>query len=1208
MLDALRHLFTNLDIQEDPYVIMLKNDPSPHSSALLQDTLRSHKTHCQDLIGNFYRKAENIHRELGIKAVEYFIQCCVEKLVVSEVVDDFDLTEKKYIKKLLTHLNAPTAAEELIQDGPHLSPKVRCLINFLKDANNAEFTGLVFVQTRASVAVLSHLLSNHVSTRGVFKVSTFVGSSSIVKRKFNIGELLDVKFQKQTLDDLRQGRKNLVVTTSALEEGIDVSACNHVICFEKPPNFKSFIQRRGRARKRESMFTMMFEEGDDVALTSTWRDLETEMMKTYMDDMRHLQEIDAIESQENCYREFIVKSTGYFKSFNCIIALTYIASAKLTLDDAVAHLHHFCATLPTSQYTDLRPMFIFSGGPPDGKRKVIRAKVLLPNSVDASIREACSRSQWLTEKLAKREAAFEAYIALFHAGLVNENLLPLRYDEEIIEATSTIDKRPSLVQVPAQMSFWSNLIAPKWATTPELYKSRITIYCEEMVMMQILMILPLPFPRSKFSENTCYELGWNASISLTAKLDAASSEVNCPQRMSNYARITELLLGSVYRSRFKDGKNDFVCLFGPADTEDFQKWLETNSGATPAHALSYDNVNGLQIGLIRNFAESGVAYTYDGIENRQAESQSDGSHIKDERYLRAIRLTKKADFTRRFSSGADLPDAHADFLPVSGCEIENLPFGFSRFGLLVPLIMHQLNIHAVAESLCSSLLPSLEIEDMSLIIMATSTPAAHEKNNYQRLEFIGDSLLKYFTSLTLMAQHLNWHEGVLSGKKDHVVSNGNLSLSACRVGLPKYIQSTQFASKKWRPPYVSDLLQKPEETREMSTKTLADVVEALIGAAYLDGAEAKTLACLTVFLPEISWVPLSQHHRNLCKSYELDVKFPPNFTYVEELINHTFHRKPLLVEALTHPSHQGPNSSASYQRLEFLGDSILDNIVVRGAYVHQPPVPTPSLHLIRIALVNASFLAFLCLSLSASHARTEIVSEPGHPIITVQTNVSHHLWEYMRHTSSAIPISQQACFATYKLLQGPIVEALWQGKEYPWVLLARLDAPKYFSDIIESLLGAIYIDTSGSLTACEAFLDRLGIMTYLRRIVCEDVALLHPKEKLGQLADTETVKYTRHRETKGERDTVNEEAREDTTEKDFKDEPGSWTCIVTVGEREIVQVRDGINILEVETRAAAEAVRILEMEGRRLKGNIDDRIETNVCSTSTKGNERQEFG
>lgn len=371
-LDALRLLHINIDIHEDPYVIMLKNDPSTHSSTLLRDVLRSRKTHCQQLIGNFYAKAENIYRELGTWAAEYFIESCKEKLVANEVVSDFELTEKLYIKKLFAHLNAPsTAGELMIQDGPHLSPKVRCLINFLKDENNADFTGLVFVQTRASVAVLSHLLSTHISTRNLFKVSTFVGSSGFVGRKFNIGELLDVKFQKHTLDDLRHGRKNLVIATSALEEGIDVSACNHVICFEKPPNFKSFIQRRGRARKKKSRFIMMFEEGDDVALTSTWQDLEAEMMKTYMDDMRILQEIHAMESQEDDYKDFVVKSSGYFNSSGCRIALTHrelvqnLHSTMLSRISITSALHYLkVSTQISGPFLHFRVVLQTAGGKP----------------------------------------------------------------------------------------------------------------------------------------------------------------------------------------------------------------------------------------------------------------------------------------------------------------------------------------------------------------------------------------------------------------------------------------------------------------------------------------------------------------------------------------------------------------------------------------------------------------------------------------------------------------------------------------------------------------------------------------------------------------------------------------------------------------------------------------------------------------------------
>ena len=44
----------------------------------------------------------------------------------------------------------------------------------------------------------------------------------------------------------------------------------------------------------------------------------------------------------------------------------------------------------------------------------------------------------------------------------------------------------------------------------------------------------------------------------------------------------------------------------------------------------------------------------------------------------------------------------------------------------------------------------------------------------------------------------------------------------------------------------------------MSTKTLADVVEALIGAAYLSGGLPKAATCLKIFLPEVPWYVFSE--------------------------------------------------------------------------------------------------------------------------------------------------------------------------------------------------------------------------------------------------------------------------------------------------------------------------------------------------------------
>ena len=130
----------------------------------------------------------------------------------------------------------------------------------------------------------------------------------------------------------------------------------------------------------------------------------------------------------------------------------------------------------------------------------------------------------------------------------------------------------------------------------------------------------------------------------------------------------------------------------------------------------------------------------------------------------------------------------------------------------------------------------------------------------------------------------------------------------------------------------------------------------------------------------------------------------------------------------------------------------------------------------------------------------------------------------------------------------------------------------------------------GSWAESTAFLERLGLIRYLKRVLeTKDLALLHPKEELGkpshlvfqdpnpalmiydtdallsvgQLADREKVDYTV---------TV------------IKDDEGRnrLSCKVCVGEREVVEVRNGLTRMEVETRAADEACRVLRGEGRRV--------------------------
>ena len=199
---------------------------------------------------------------------------------------------------------------EIANKFPSISSKVQTLVNFLAAEQSSTFSGLIFVRTRAEVAVLSSLLTMHAP---VFDISTFVGASGFSGRKGDIGELIDLKNQKDTLKDLRQGKKNLVVTTNALEEGIDVSRCSIIICFDTPPNLKSFIQRRGRARKSDSKYVMMFEQGPKSETLATWTELEAEMKQLYEDEKRQLKDIallEDLEEEDSGDQILFVKETG----------------------------------------------------------------------------------------------------------------------------------------------------------------------------------------------------------------------------------------------------------------------------------------------------------------------------------------------------------------------------------------------------------------------------------------------------------------------------------------------------------------------------------------------------------------------------------------------------------------------------------------------------------------------------------------------------------------------------------------------------------------------------------------------------------------------------------------------------------------------------------------------------------------------------------
>jgi endoribonuclease Dicer len=228
-------------------------------------------------------------------------------------------------------------------------------------------------------------------------------------------------------------------------------------------------------------------------------------------------------------------------------------------------------------------------------------------------------------------------------------------------------------------------------------------------------------------------------------------------------------------------------------------------------------------------------------------------------------------------------------------------------------------------------------------------------------------------------------------------------------------------------------------------------------------------------------------------------RYPPQITTVESILGYTFRRKAIAVEALAHASYQSDLETISYERMEFLGDAVLDMLVTD--YLYHTPGKNYSpgqMHTTKTAVVNAHFLAMLCLRASTSVSVAMPTWSP-HDGVTVNDDTKHaYLWQCLLHSSVRIMDEQRGTFARWERPGGQdvIEAALAEGKAFPWSALTSLQAPKFLSDMFESLLGAVYLDSLGNLDVTREVLRRLGHWEVLERIVTRDMYVEHPVSRL----------------------------------------------------------------------------------------------------------------
>ncbi|HEY4070479.1 MAG TPA: ribonuclease III [Sphingomicrobium sp.] len=112
-----------------------------------------------------------------------------------------------------------------------------------------------------------------------------------------------------------------------------------------------------------------------------------------------------------------------------------------------------------------------------------------------------------------------------------------------------------------------------------------------------------------------------------------------------------------------------------------------------------------------------------------------------------------------------------------------------------------------------------EPKDLRLFELAL-THASSGKENYERLEFLGDRVLGHVIARTLYERHSNEPEGYLSRRYNVLVARETCAEIGRDLGIPSLVRLGKQAR---------------EDGASQSDNVVGDVVEALIGALVIDG-------------------------------------------------------------------------------------------------------------------------------------------------------------------------------------------------------------------------------------------------------------------------------------------------------------------------------------------------------------------------------------
>nr|XP_053628176.1 endoribonuclease Dicer-like [Cherax quadricarinatus] len=330
----------------------------------------------------------------------------------------------------------------------NVSNKVKRLYDIFHACNKVVY-GLIFVERRNTAKILYDLLSaaaNESDNLAFVKPLYAVGSMSRCSTDIHLAQL-ELCRQKETLNKFRNGDCNFLVSTSVLEEGVDIRKCNIVIRFDKPQNYRAYLQSRGRARAHPSRYLLM------VKVAELQEMLET--LEVY-------REIEASFTQL-CHNRQLptrIESSLHFAEDEYIAPYQPygINGPKITGNSAIALINLYCGNLPQDKFTVLAPEVVYEKS---DQGCVAEIKLPINACLKTKVRGDCMENK----ELAKKSAALNLCKKLHAMGELNHDLRPAEIsDDSILEG---------LVEVVPEMPIKAGEPEPGTRKRRQLYEREV---------------------------------------------------------------------------------------------------------------------------------------------------------------------------------------------------------------------------------------------------------------------------------------------------------------------------------------------------------------------------------------------------------------------------------------------------------------------------------------------------------------------------------------------------------------------------------------------------------------------------------------------------------------------------------------------------------------------------------------------------------------